>query len=72
MKKYTLDELRKAYDQYDKLRILAILSNGEWTEKTMLPGVVLPNNINATRADWKLYKDKHSFIKFLEEIWQSK
>ena len=69
IKKYMLEELKKAWDKYDNLRLLRILKNGEWSEMVMTPGTVLPNNIDATRADWKLYKDKHSFIKFLEDIW---
>jgi hypothetical protein len=68
-KKYTIEELRKAYDQYDKLRIIVLIRQGNTEELVMLPGKALPNNIDATRADWKLYKDKHSFIKFLEDIW---
>lgn len=62
---YSLDDIKAAWEQYDKARVLRVLKDGKW--ETLPAGSAITGG---TRAEVVPMKKAKSFPEFLEEEWK--
>ncbi|MFH1641044.1 MAG: hypothetical protein ABIA66_03665 [Candidatus Omnitrophota bacterium] len=63
-KRYSLNDLKKLWEEYDSLTGWKLLINGKWSY--LFGSAKLPRNLNATKAKQIKLSEAMNFIKFLE------
>ncbi len=65
----TMEEIKRAWGEYKKTKVLAVLSGGKWTYTVMEPGKST-GRIEGTRAEMRDARMVYEFPEFLEKIWK--
>lgn len=69
---YSIEQIKKAWDVFDKSQALCILKNGKWKDTPLLNGVWPPTKIDGTAAKIRTLKDVMDFPEYLEKYHKEK
>ncbi len=69
---YSLEEIKKAWEKFDKSQAFCVLKNGKWEYTPLLNGIRPPAKIEGTAAKIRTLKDVMDFPEYLEKHWTIK
>lgn len=68
----TMNEIRMAWNKYNKTKVLSVLKAGKWSDTIIEDGVTFPPQIDGVRATMKKLEEVMSFPEYLETEWNPK